>query len=100
MVRNTAEYSTADEREVEANSGSTPNMATSCSSLGTSESASNDGFGNFMRNLEEKSSEEIDRNYLSRQKGVLLRKYLVLHQALGFHGNDRFRYRVVTVWLK
>ena len=21
-------------------------------------------------------------------------------QALGFHGNDRFRYRVVTVWLK
>ena len=32
-----------------------------------------------MRNLEEKSSEEIDRNYFSRQKGVVLRKYLVLH---------------------
>ena len=54
-------------------------MAASCSSLGTSDSASNDGFGNFMRNLEEKLSEEIDRNYFSRQKGVVLRKYLVLH---------------------
>ena len=32
-----------------------------------------------MRNLEEKSSEEIDRNYFCRQKGVVLRKYLVLH---------------------
>ena len=42
-------------------------------------SSSNDGFGNFMRSLDEKSSEEIDRNYFSRQKGVVLRKYLVLH---------------------
>ena len=32
-----------------------------------------------MGNLEEKSSEEIDRNYFSRQKGVVSRKYLVLH---------------------
>ena len=54
-------------------------MAAACSSLRTSDSASNDGFGNFMRNLEEKLSEEIDRNYFSRQKGVVLRKYLVLH---------------------
>ena len=54
-------------------------MATSCPSLETSDSASNDGFGDFMHNLEEKSSEEIDRNYFSRQKGVVLRKYLILH---------------------
>ena len=54
-------------------------MAASFSSLQTSDSASSDDFGIFMRNLEEKSSEEIDRNYFSRQKGVVLRKYLVLN---------------------
>ena len=54
-------------------------MAASCSSLQTSDSASNDSFGSFMRNLEEKLSEEINKNYFSRQKGVVLRKYLVLH---------------------
>lgn len=32
-----------------------------------------------MRNLEEKSFEEIDRNYFSWQKGVVLRKDLALH---------------------
>ena len=54
-------------------------MAASCSSLQTSDSTSNDSFGSFMRNLEDKLSEEIDKNYFSRQKGVVLRKYLVLH---------------------
>ena len=32
-----------------------------------------------MWNLEEKSSKEMHRNYFSQQKGVVLRKYLVLH---------------------
>ena len=54
-------------------------MAASCSSLQTSDSAPNDSFGSFMRNLEEKLSGKIDKNYFSRQKGVVLRKYLVLH---------------------
>lgn len=54
-------------------------MAASCSSVQTSDSASSDGFGAFMRNLEEKSFEEIDRNYFSWQKGVVLRKDLALH---------------------
>lgn len=38
-----------------------------------------DGFWSFMRSLEEKSVEEIDQNYFLVQKGVVLRKYLLIH---------------------
>ena len=72
---NTALQTNAKSRQIQARK----KMVASGSSLQTSDSALNDGFGKFMRNLEEKSSEEIDRNYFCRQKGVVLRKYLVPH---------------------
>ncbi|KAJ7354942.1 hypothetical protein OS493_029051 [Desmophyllum pertusum] len=40
---------------------------------------SDDGFGSFMRNLEEKPLAEIDRAYFGRQNGAVLRKYLIAH---------------------
>lgn len=48
-------------------------MATSVSS------SASDGFGLFMRGLEEKSLPEIDRNCFGSQNVLVLRKYLVLH---------------------
>ena len=42
-------------------------------------SSASDGFGLFMRELEEKSLVEIDRNYIGRQNVLVLGKYLVLH---------------------
>ena len=41
-------------------------------------SSASDGFGLFMRELEEKSLVEIDRNYIGRQNVLVLREYLVL----------------------
>ena len=52
-VRNTAEYNTVDQHKVKANQGQ-KDMAASSSSVQTSDSALNGGFGVFMWNLEEK----------------------------------------------